>query len=250
VAGVAAAGGMSVVAIILIVVAVVLAGVCVIGILIAMLLPAVSAARQAGQRAQCANNLRQITIAMQNYEAANGTLPPAYVADEDGKPMHSWRVLLLPYLDEDALYRQYNFDEPWDSPANLMVASRMPQVYGCPSDPQAAAGQTSYMVLVGPETMFPDANPTGLADCGDGTSNTILVVEVAGAGVGWTEPADLNVEQLLFEIGVPGEIGGLHPGGANVSFADSHIQFIQDSTPAEVIKALSTRNGGEDVYLP
>ena len=90
---------------------------------------------------------------MLNYESANGRFPPAYVADEKGRPMHSWRVLILPYLGEEELYKQYNMKDPWDSPHNRALASRMPKVYRCPrADSQSPvdASATSYLMLVGP----------------------------------------------------------------------------------------------------
>ena len=108
----------------------VVAVVCVVGvlmcggILVALLLPAVQASREAARRAQCANNLKQIGLAFHNYHDAHKTFPPAYIPDKDGKPMHSWRVLILPYLEQQALYKRYNFDEPWDSPGTWPSPTR------------------------------------------------------------------------------------------------------------------------------
>ncbi len=91
--------------------------------LIGLLLPAVGSPRQAGRRSICENNLRQIALALQNYHQANGCFPPAYVADKNGKPMHSWRVLILPYVGFDDLYKAYDFTEPWDGPNNKKTES-------------------------------------------------------------------------------------------------------------------------------
>jgi len=93
------------------------------GILVALLLPAVQSAREAARRAQCSNNLKQIALAFHNYHDTYRTFPPAYIPDEDGNPKHSWRVLILPFLEQRALYEQYNFDEPWDSPNNRIVGN-------------------------------------------------------------------------------------------------------------------------------
>ncbi|MEO8497518.1 MAG: DUF1559 domain-containing protein, partial [Planctomycetota bacterium] len=90
------------------------------------LFPAIGAARTMVHKRSCQSNLIQIGMALRAYEAAHGTLPPAYIPDASGKPMHSWRVLILPYLNEDGLYRRYNFDEPWDGPNNLQLAGHMP----------------------------------------------------------------------------------------------------------------------------
>jgi prepilin-type processing-associated H-X9-DG protein len=221
----------------------------VISILIALLLPAVQAARESARRTQCKNHLHQIGVALRTYNSVHGTFPPAYIADEDGKPMHSWRVLILPYLDEQLLYEQYNFDEPWDGPTNKLLWGRMPKVFACPSDPQTASQETSYMVIVGPNTMFPGTEPTGPSDCRDGLSNTLCVVETANSQVTWTEPTDLDSAQMLFEVkpGGDGEIGSYHAYGANVLYGDGHVLFLPDSIAPEQLEALSTRNGGETV---
>src|SRR4051794_3818491 len=101
----------------------------VLAVLIALLVPAVQAAREAARRSQCVNNLKQIGLAMHNYNSAYDVFPPAVITDPDGKPLLSWRVLLLPFLDEQALYEQFKLDEPWDSPNNKPLLSRMPKVF-------------------------------------------------------------------------------------------------------------------------
>jgi hypothetical protein len=108
-------------------------------------------------QSSCHNNLKQIAIALHNYHDTFGSLPPAYVADENGRPMHSWRVLLLPFIEHKALYDEYRFDEPWDGPHNRQLADYMPSVYRCPSDPGANPRLpiSSYLAVVGPETIWP-----------------------------------------------------------------------------------------------
>src|SRR5438105_1376638 len=90
--------------------------------LAALLLPLVSSARPAARRNACGNNMKQIELALLNYHDANKSFPPAYVADAEGKPMHSWRVLILPYLERNDLYQQYDFNEPWNGPHNSRLA--------------------------------------------------------------------------------------------------------------------------------
>ena len=94
--------------------------------------------RESGRRAQCRNNLKQIVLALQSYHQANGCFPPAYIADKNGKPMHSWRVLILPYLDRNALYKAYNFSEPWDGPNNKKLLALASRVYDARATPQPA----------------------------------------------------------------------------------------------------------------
>ena len=220
----------------------------VIAILVALLLPAVNAAREAARRNQCINHVRQITIAMQMYEEDHGTLPPAYVADENGKPMHSWRVLLLPYLEEQRLYDQYDMDKPWDSPENLAVTQQMPAIYACPSS-VAGDSQTHYMVIVGADTAFPGSQGIASQDIEDGLGTTLLIVESANS-VHWSEPIDVDAATTDFQInGSSGSgIGSHHTGGAVASFADGSTRYLSNESPGAV-QAMSTRAGGEQVQF-
>jgi len=217
------------------------------GIPIALLLPAVQAAREAARRSQCSNNLKQLALAMHNYHDVYQCFPPAYIADEDGRPMHSWRVLILPFVESSALYEQYNFDEPWDSPGNLALADLMPQVYRCPSDSPSLPSETSYAMIVGPGTMFDGRTVTGVSRIMDGTSNTIMFVEATGSGINWLEPRDLDVEQLPFQINSPTGTGirSHHPGGVNVALCDGSVRFLPDTINPQTLKALITIAGGE-----
>jgi prepilin-type processing-associated H-X9-DG protein len=236
---------------IVIIILVVCLGVLVVcgGILTALLLPAVQAAREAARRANCVSNLKQITIAMHEYHDANGSFPPAYLADEDGNPMHSWRVLLLPFLEEKLLYDQYDFDQPWNSPHNQALADLMPAAYRCPSDENADLSETSYVMIVGPGTIGDGPNAAKNADITDGMHNTIMLVEMADSGINWLEPRDLDVQEMSFEVNDPAgnSISSRHPGVANVAFADGSVQSIDDDIDPETVKAMTTIAGGEEV---
>jgi len=174
-------------------------------IVIALLLPAISCAREAARQMQCANQLKQIALALQNYKEANKCFPPACIADKDGKPMHSWRVLILPYLDEEPLYNQYNFNEPWNGPNNKELLANRPRVFACPSDERANSQNatcTSYIAVVGEKTAWNNCiakNPNG-NDLREKQDSSVLVIESAGANIGWTEPRDLSVDHLPGEI--------------------------------------------------
>jgi prepilin-type processing-associated H-X9-DG protein len=244
-----AAGAGAGITIALVIGGILFASVCVIGILVALLLPAVQAAREAARRMSCANNLKQISLAFHNYQDQHGCFPPAYIPDKDGKPMHSWRVLILPYIEEQALYSQYNFKEPWDSPNNLRVAEHMPKVFMCPSDSDSR--NTDYMVITGQETVFDGAKGCKFSDIRDGTSNTILVVEARGASTRWTEPKDLDFQRLSFTInGPPGDIGSRHPGGVQVALCDGSVRFLSKTTPPQTLRSMATKSGAEAVNLP
>jgi prepilin-type processing-associated H-X9-DG protein len=218
--------------------------------LIALLLPAVQAAREAARRAQCVNNIKQIGLAMFNYESANGCFPPAATYDENGKPLLSWRVLLLPYLDQGPLYAKFRLDEPWDSPNNKPLGDVVVNVFKCPSNPESGA-LTNYQVFVDPRAMF-TGKPAGVTirDVTDGLANTLLVVEAAHA-VPWSKPEDLTL------VGVNDAAlgtGSKHPGGFNASMADGSVHFIKSSptnrNSYQLLRGLVTRDGGEIVNVP
>jgi hypothetical protein len=153
---------------------------------------------EARSEAQCSANLVEIGTAMARYEAKYGHFPPAYVTDPTGKPIHSWRALLLEFLDPP-LFRQYSFGEPWNGPNNSKLASKMPGVYACPSDALAEKRKTTcYAVIVGAESAFPENRTVRIADISDRTLNipTILVAEAADLKIPWLEPRDLRVDQM------------------------------------------------------
>ena len=154
--------------------------------------PSVSRANHAAKRTMCVNNQRQIMLAMLNYESANRHFPAASETAEDGTPMHSWRVLILPFLDQQALYDQYDLSQPWDSPANLKLVDQMPDVYRCPFS--AETSRTNFKLVVGPGSLF-DAEEQTFAAIKDGSSNTIAIVEDAVNPVEWTRPSDVTIEQ-------------------------------------------------------
>jgi prepilin-type processing-associated H-X9-DG protein len=209
-------------------------------LLAALLLPAVQAAREAARRSQCVNNLKQIGLAMHNYHDVYGSFPPAMTSDPDGKPLLSWRVLLLPFLDEQALYDRFKLDEPWDSPNNRALLQQRPRVYACPSDPKTNVDASSYQVLIGPGTIFEHPQGERISSITDGTSNTLLVVE-SKTPAPWSEPQGLEYKPKAPVNG----LGSYHPGGFNALFADGSVRFLKTSISPQTLDGLITRNGGE-----
>jgi hypothetical protein len=201
----------------------------------------------------CQRNLHNIAIALLNYEAKYDRLPPAYTVDKQGHRMHSWRVLVLEFLDPD-LYAQYDFSRPWNAPANLAFAKKMKKdgPYFCRSEEIKDTLWTSYVMFVGP-TAFSDG-PTGrklkeIAD-GDGMANTAALIEMSPSGILWTAPYDLNVAEMSFRINdeVQPAPRSCH-GGVNVQFVDGHQEFFPASESVDDeahLKAVVTINGGED----
>jgi prepilin-type processing-associated H-X9-DG protein len=210
-----------------------------------------SGPRPASRRSQCTNNLKQIGLALYNYHDKFGCFPPAYIVDDAGRPMHSWRVLILPFLEHGPLYNLYRFDEPWDGPNNKKLADTILQIYNCPSDDHGgtstASTMTNYVAIVGPETAWPESSSTAIGDIRDGTSNTLLIVEVANSGIHWMEPRDLHVVQMAPTINSKAGqgISSRHTGGAEVLFADGHVQFIIDSLSVGDLRALLTARAGD-----
>jgi len=223
---------------------------------IPLLLPSICTAREAARRAQCMNNLKQIGLAIANYEAEYGRFPPAYIPDEDGKPKHSWRVLILPFLQEQSLYKEYRFDEPWDGPHNRALAAKMPLVYRCPSESRpAGTGITSYAMIVGPNAFSDGPTARRIKDIPDGTDHTIMVAEAAGAGINWLEPLDLYMTKMSFRVRNfdtyakenPNDIASGHPNGANAVFCDDSLRFLSNDIEPNDLKAMLTIDGGETI---
>jgi prepilin-type processing-associated H-X9-DG protein len=212
------------------------------GVLVALLLPAVQSAREAARRAQCTNNLKQIALAMHNYHSANNTFPKPAITDKDGKPLLSWRVAILPYIEQAELYNKFKLDEPWDSEHNKALLREMPPTYLCPSRTDAAPSTTTYRVFTGRGALFEDGQAIGVADVTDGTSNTLMVVE-SDEAVPWTKPDDLTFDPAA-AASLCGA-GSSHPGGFNASMADGSVRFFKKNINLNVFRALITRNGGE-----
>ncbi|HZW33054.1 MAG TPA: DUF1559 domain-containing protein, partial [Isosphaeraceae bacterium] len=154
---------------------------------IAMLVPAVQSARVAARRAQSVNNLKQIGLALHNFHSANDHFP-ADIRSKDGKPLLSWRVRILPFLEQQALFNEFKLDQPWDSPHNKPLLDQMPAVFAVPITP-AEPGMTFYRGFSGKRAIFDQTVPKGIkiTEITDGTSNTIAVVEAKEA-VPWTRP--------------------------------------------------------------
>jgi hypothetical protein len=204
---------------------------------------AVQKVREAAARVQSSNNLKQMCLAMINYaDSHQGRLPPQALFSKDGKPLLSWRVLILPYIEQEALYKEFHLDEPWDSEHNKKLLARMPRTFALPGkEKEAAAGQTYYLGFVGKGAFFEEKKALRYpADFPDGTSNTIMFVEAAEA-VPWTKPEDLP-----FDPGKPlPKLGGRSPGGFLAALCDGSVRLVSSSISEKTLRAAITRNGGE-----
>lgn len=235
-------GSGGVIAIIVAVAVVVLAVPCV---LVALLLPAIGTAREAARRSQSSNNMKQLGLALHNYHDVHNAFPPVVVKDANGQPLYSGRVLLLPYMEQQALFSAWKPDEPWDSAANLPLSRTTMQVFQDPSNASPTPGETNYFFITGAGAMFEDTGQRmSFADISDGTSNTIMMVEVKGQGASWAEPRDIDISAA---VPLP---PSNHPGGNIVLFGDGSVRMIDSSLPPQTIRAALTRNGGEPISLP
>jgi hypothetical protein len=233
-----------------------------------ILVPAVQKVREAAARTQTMNNFKQIALAMHNYHDVHGQLPPAVVYDQNGKPLYSWRVLVLPFIEQDNLYRQFKLDEAWDGPNNIRLLQQMPPTYMHPGAGLKDPTQTFFQVVDGPSggarprAMF--ASKTGqrvalhLAGAfgpppnvfqsdhrmrfqavPDGTSNTIMLVEAAES-VPWTKPAD-----VYYEPGQPlPKLGGHFGSGFIVGLGDGSVRLVPRSVSDNTLRAAITADDG------
>lgn len=229
-------------------------------LIVVMLLSTQRAARTPSRMSWHNNQMKQLQVAMLSYATMNGTLPPAYLADADGKPMHSWRVLILPYIEEQELYDKYDFDEPWNGPNNSKLKSQMPQIYISPYQWQEKAEpgmEANYFVVVGPETASPGAEGLELSNIPDGPRNTILLIEASEKGVDWMEPRDLTPAEAVdlltakprwrkYDRFLTTEYY-FSTARRSVGFADGHAQWIGQPADPEVARALLTIAGGETI---
>jgi hypothetical protein len=193
-------------------------------------------------------NLKRIAQALNAYASHYGSYPPPAVLDARGKPMHSWRVLILPYLGEEVLYAAYDMSKPWDSAENASLRARMPAVFLSPGATfSAAQDESSYMLVTGPGTMFPPSGTVARNAVADGEGNTLLVVETNIQNVPWTEPQDLDIAKLPAQIGALGGIGGVHAGGAAAVFVDGEAAWLPGDTSKAIIDSLISPSGGEAI---
>ena len=213
------------------------------GILVGLLLPAVQASREAARRMQCSNNLRQIAIAFHNYADQHRAFPPAYTTDDSGRRLHSWRTLLLPYMEQQALYNAIDLSKPWDDPVNQAISSTVVPAYTCPSAGEATT-MTVYQVIVDPSGVFPGASQTNFSQITDGTSNTVLVTETSMAdAVPWMSPQDSDAQKFT-------AVGATHhTGGSNCAMCDAAVKFLPSALDSKVRQSIITRAGGETVTL-
>ena len=212
---------------------------------IGLLLPAVQKVREAASRSASSNNLKQIGLAIHNYESANGHLPTD-ILDKNGKAILSWRVAILPYIEQDNLYRGMKLDEPWDSENNKLFSKMKVKTFMSPSatilEDKDGYAITSYLGVKGPGAAFETGKKLKFVDFTDGTSNTVMVVETTDA-VAWAKPDDypFDPKKPLPKLGSPGR-----PDFCQMLLCDGSVRGVSIKGVSEkTLRAAFTRAGGE-----
>ncbi|MEZ6130674.1 MAG: DUF1559 domain-containing protein [Planctomycetaceae bacterium] len=225
-----------------------------IGILLLVTLwsPSVSHAPDVTSRLACKNNLKQIGLALHNYHDIHRLFPTPVQQRFD----RSWRVTLLPLMDQEALYARYNQDATWDHSSNLPLAEERVPPLDCPGRPVRVNEQneflTAYSAMTGPGAAFETGRYFRMLDfVGDGAANTLMVTEACGKQIVWMEPKDVSTEGEVLQINAPGpqihQSNGIassyHLGGANMLMADGSVRFVSQAVDKELLEKIVTRNG-------
>ena len=179
------------------------------------------------------NNLKQIALAFHNYASTYNEKLPGDILDKNGKPLLSWRVAILPFVEEQPLYNKFKLDEPWDSENNKALIEKMPKLYA-PLRVKAKAGETFYQTFTGEGTLFVRHAPVyKISNIPDGTSNTGLVFE-AGEPVIWSKPADMVFDE---KKALP-KLGGLFDGECNVAMCDGSVIRMKKDPDEKILRYL------------
>ena len=247
--------------------------IAIVGLLAALILPAVQSAREAARRTGCRNNLRQIGTALSTFESAHRSFPAGRDAKEGHQ--HSWCTTILGYIDQAPLFNQYDMNRGWDAPENLPVAATRLPVFRCPSAVLDWPGKTDYggnygTTLTGLDPGFGKGRgweagtllavrmpygpkfrktPVGLAEVTDGAHHTLLVVENADRiGIKnnlWASGHNCFAIDRPINSGKSNEISSPHPGGAHTLMVDGSVRLLNESLDLTLLGSLATRNGGE-----
>ncbi|MFO1062268.1 MAG: DUF1559 domain-containing protein [Pirellulales bacterium] len=194
--------------------------------------------------AQDANNMKQIALALHIYHDVHGSFPPQALTDKDGKKLLSWRVLILPYLEQAALFKSFKLDEPWDSPHNLPLSQVIVPTYSDASLRGKEANHTRFLVPLSEKSIFGrPGKPARMRDITDGTSNTLFCMQVpVEKSVPWAKPEDIRFDS-------PEAFAKLYPAPPKnrilIGIADGSVRTLTKESFQKVFEPLTTMNGGE-----
>ncbi len=200
--------------------------------------PLIRSARPAAERSHCLNNTKQIMLALLHYEKEHGSLPPAYTVDEQGNPLHSWRTLILPYMEHQTIYDQIDLTKPWDDPANAKAREMAVASYRCSSASLDDETLTTYLAVAGPETAFPGPNARTFEDFEEEPRNTIAIIDAPHEkAVHWMSPHDITIDEIL---NIDEETDTQHHRIFVAGYLDGHSDAIYVQIDRDVLRSLLT----------
>ena len=197
-------------------------------------------AMAAQQRVRTGNRLKQVVIALQMYVDEHGQLPPAVVVDGNGEPLYSGRLLLLPYLEQAALYERFDKTKAWNSPENIAVSQTLLDAFVSPLNSQGNAGQCDLVFVTGPGTAFDGNKSVKYADITDGLDKTLVLVETNSGPPSWAAPGEWDASAGPLPM-------GLAAGFTTVAFVNGSVQQLDTKQTRPKSRALSTIAGGEQI---
>lgn len=205
-----------------------------------------SEADLAKKRQESMQRLKQLGLALINHHDATRTFPPAYVADAEGKPLYSWRVLILPFVGQQALYERFDKTKAWDAPENIAISNTAVEAFKSPADSSVAANGVSYVAVVGEDFFFTGTKPMRFPDVLDGTANTVSLIECQGIAGSWAAPVDLQAQGLRYELGsAAGQLSSPYPNGLQLLYCDGSVHFLPGDRLSTILPQILTRNQGE-----
>ncbi len=206
--------------------------------------PDVYLMQQPSPIATCENRLTMLKAALDSYRSKTGSFPPEYTVGDNGEKLYSWRVVVLPFLEEFGVFSRFNLRERWNGPNNAQL-SPSPCAFDCPVA-CGASGMTSYLAVVGEDAAWNRGTPPSLRALPDGGSHTIILVEAANSGIQWAEPRDLTVEEAIRAIQAGAHLrhsGYFYhdrPGVTNVVFGDGRVKSLPATLQRTVLESLMT----------
>ena len=210
----------------------------------ALLLPGVQQARVAAERVDTMNKSRIISLALQNYHDTHGKYPPAYLTDDSGNRLHSWRTMLLPYMEMNNIRAEIDMDQPWDATENAPFRNLEIPTYQSSRGERVVAGATNFVAVVGPGTVFDPDRINEIASIRDGTVNTAIFIELPSSEIQWMEPQDVSIEEAIEIVK-----NNPYPTGVIVGMADGTATVLPKDMPAEDIRNLFLIADGNVVNL-
>ena len=183
-------------------------------------------------------------MAVANYHDTEGHYPQPYLTDKDGDPMRSWRIAILPFIDQDKLFKEYLLEERWDGPNNSLLADRMPKIYSLHCESKPGMTIANYLAIVGQQTVWRPGKLVTRGEVTDGNSNTILIVENRGMNIPWMAPRDLDFDTMDWAIDSPRGISSRYnlPGAV---FLDGSVRTLSKKLSPDAVRAMTTIAGDE-----